>query len=120
MQSLPNGEGHPELNPPDENAPGAQDRPTRELRCCGTASPCGAGIVLRRKLLLQRQKRTFLGIGRLAARPIMLPRGVSCATSATSHGSARARERSPRSRPPHLDRVPPSTRRRRRERDQTI
>jgi hypothetical protein len=26
-------------------------------RCCGTASPCGAGIVLRRKLLLQRQKR---------------------------------------------------------------
>jgi hypothetical protein len=34
-----------------------QDRPTREPRCCGTASPCGAGIVSRRKLLLQRQKR---------------------------------------------------------------
>jgi hypothetical protein len=27
----------------------------REPRCCGTASPCGAGIVSRRKLLLQRQ-----------------------------------------------------------------
>ena len=30
---------------------------TREPRSCGTASPCGANIVSRRKLLLQRQKR---------------------------------------------------------------
>jgi hypothetical protein len=28
----------------------------REPRCCGTASPCGAGIVLRRELLLQRER----------------------------------------------------------------
>jgi hypothetical protein len=27
----------------------------RAARCCGTASPCDAGNVLRRKLLLQRQ-----------------------------------------------------------------
>jgi hypothetical protein len=27
--------------------------------CCGTASPCGAGNVLRRRLLLQRQRGTI-------------------------------------------------------------
>jgi hypothetical protein len=27
----------------------------REQRCCGTASPCGASNVLRRKLLLQTE-----------------------------------------------------------------
>jgi hypothetical protein len=32
-----------------------QDRPTREPRCCGTASPFRASIVLRRKLLLQTE-----------------------------------------------------------------
>jgi hypothetical protein len=32
------------------------NRPTREPRCCGTASPCDAGNVLRRKLLLQKQR----------------------------------------------------------------
>jgi hypothetical protein len=35
---------------------------TRELCCCGTASPCGAGIALRRKLLLQRQKPHFIAL----------------------------------------------------------
>jgi hypothetical protein len=37
-----------------------QDRSTREPRCCGTASPCSASIVLRRKLLLQRQSELCL------------------------------------------------------------
>src|ERR1700732_4597857 len=38
-----------------ENAPADSNRPKREPRCCGRASACGANIVSRRKLLLQRQ-----------------------------------------------------------------
>src|SRR5262249_45034017 len=59
------------------NAPADSGRPTRQPRCCGTASPCGAGIVLRRKLLPQSaqtssRKRAMLslrgGLRRVARR----------------------------------------------------
>ena len=36
-----------------------RDRPTREPRCCGSTSPCGAAIVLRRKLLLAEAETAF-------------------------------------------------------------
>jgi hypothetical protein len=47
----------PSQEPPRRNR--ARDFKTglREPPCCGTASPCGGGNVLRRKLLPQRQKQ---------------------------------------------------------------
>ena len=67
-----NGRGADAMNDADANTDA--DDPRNEVRkrasglktglregprCCGTASPCGAGIVSRRKLLLQRQRGTI-------------------------------------------------------------
>src|ERR1700730_1576814 len=49
--------------PPDENAPRTQDRPTREPRCCGGASACGANIVSRCKFAAAEAARVKLPKG---------------------------------------------------------